>query len=171
MAQYNTRVNNLTKGLFAIYLAALCWILLFKLGVRFSYMAERRVNLIPFNGAARINGEMIMNVLIFVPLGMYTTILYQQWIFAKKLFFFFGSSLLFEAIQFIFRIGAFDITDIITNTIGGAFGLILFQAIGKLFSNTVKAQHFINIISVIGTVLLILILVLLKLNLLPVRYQ
>jgi glycopeptide antibiotics resistance protein len=171
MTLYNARSNNVTKLLFVIYLVALCWILLFKLGVRFSYMAERRVNLVPFNGRAVLHGEAIMNVVIFVPFGIYAGVLFQRWTFGKKLFFFFGISLLFEALQFIFKIGAFDVTDIITNTIGGALGLILFQAIGKLFSNTVKTQYFINITGVTGTVLLILILVLLKLNLLPVRYQ
>lgn len=171
MTQNHNKANNIIKLLFVIYLLALCWILLFKLGVRFSYMEERRVNLVPFNGRAVLHGEAIMNVVIFLPFGMYAGILFQRWTFGKKCFFFFISSFLFEALQFIFKTGAFDVTDIITNTIGGVLGLILFQSIGKLFSNTVKKQYFINIIAVTGTVLLIIMLVLLKLNLLPVRYQ
>ena len=78
---------------------------------------------------------------------------------------------MFEALQFIFRVGAFDITDIITNTLGGIIGLMIFKAIEKVFKNSVKAQKFINIIAAIGTVLMISLLLLLKMNMLPVRYQ
>ncbi|MFT3701706.1 MAG: VanZ family protein [Agriterribacter sp.] len=171
MAQDNTRINTVTKLLFVIYLLALCWILLFKLGVQFSYMEERRVNLIPFNGAARISGEVIMNIIIFVPLGIYVGVLFKRWISGTKIIFFFVSSFLFEAFQFIFKVGAFDITDIISNTLGGLTGLLIFQVISKLFSNTLKAQHFINIIAATGTVLMMTLLLLLKLNILPVKYR
>jgi len=171
MTQDNNRINNITKALLVIYLLALCWILLFKLGVRFSYMGERRVNLIPFNDAVILNGETIMNVVIFIPLGIYAGVLFKRWKFGKKIFFFFLTSFLFEALQFIAKIGAFDITDIIANTSGGFIGLMIFQAIVKLFRNTVKAQYFINIIAAAGTLLMIALLLLLKLNMLPVRYQ
>lgn len=76
-----------------------------------------------------------------------------------------------EGLQFIFRIGAFDITDIITNTTGGIFGFIMFYAIEKSFNNSVRTQKYINIIAAVGTLLIISVLVLLKLNMLPVRYQ
>ena len=89
-----TNEDLLTKGLFAIYLMALNWILLFKLGVRFTYMDERRVNLIPFNELISSNGhaglsEIIMNIVIFVPLGIYTGVLLKRWSFAGKIIFFF----------------------------------------------------------------------------------
>jgi glycopeptide antibiotics resistance protein len=38
-------------------------------------------------------------------------------------------------------VGAFDITDTITNTLGGIIGLMIFKAIGKVFNNSVKAQN------------------------------
>jgi glycopeptide antibiotics resistance protein len=172
---YNV-TNRLTTVLFIIYLIVLSWILLFKLGVRFSYMGNRSVNLIPFSEPLILNGkidvgEIILNVVIFVPLGIYAGILFEKWIFGKKLFFFFLISLIVEGLQFILAVGAFDITDIITNTLGGIIGLMIFAAIEKAFNNSVKAQKFINIIAAIGTVLIILFLVLLKMNMLPVRYQ
>jgi glycopeptide antibiotics resistance protein len=98
-------------------------------------------------------------------------ILFERWIFGKKLFFAFLISLIVEALQFILAVGAFDITDIITNTLGGIIGLLLFNAIEKRFNTRVKAQKFINITAAIGTALMILLLVLLKMNMLPVRYQ
>ncbi|MDQ2753086.1 MAG: VanZ family protein [Bacteroidota bacterium] len=167
--RYNI-TNKFTYVLFAIYLIALFWILLFKLGVHFSYMGKiRSINLIPFSEPLILNGktdfgEIILNILIFVPLGLYAGILFKQWSFGKKLFFFFLISLLIEGLQFILRLGASDVTDIITNTLGGIIGLMAFTAIEKVFKNSVKAQRFINIIAAIGSVLIILILVLLKVN-------
>ena len=168
--------NKLTNVLFAIYLIALLWILVFKLGVQFSYMANRSVNLIPFSQPLILNGrtdygEMILNVIIFVPLGIYAGILCSKWSFVKNIFFFFCISLSIESLQFIFRIGAFDITDIITNTLGGIIGLIIYKAILKIFKSNQKAQKFINIIAAIGTFVMTLLLLLLKLDLLPVRYK
>ena len=91
----NKKLNRLTYILLGVYLIAIVWILLFKLGVHFSNMGIRRsINLIPFSEPLILNGkldfgEMIMNVLIFVPLGIYAGILYKRWIIAKKLFLFF----------------------------------------------------------------------------------
>lgn len=172
----NSRSNKLTNALFIIYLIVLCWILLFKLGVRFSYMENRNVNFIPFGDSLGSNGkintgEIILNVLIFIPLGIYIGILFKRWTWIKHLLSFFLISLMFEGLQFILSIGAFDITDIITNTTGGIIGLIVFEVIEKLFNNSIKAQKFINIIAAIGTALMISLLLLLKLNMLPIRYQ
>lgn len=163
--------NRLTAVLFVIYLMAICWILLFKLGVRFSYMEKRHVNLIPFSEPSILSSENILNVVIFVPLGIYTGMLFERSTFGKKLLFFFLLSLIVEGLQYILGAGAFDVTDIITNTLGGIIGLTLFKAIEKAVNNSVKAQKFINIIAATGTILMILLLVLLKMNLLPVRYQ
>lgn len=172
----NSTANKLTNVLFIIYLVALLWILVLKLGVRFSYMGNRNVNLIPFSKPLILNGkidfsEMILNAVIFVPLGIYAGVLFKRSAFVKNVFLFFLISLMCEGLQFILRMGAFDITDIITNTFGGIIGLMIFKAIEKVFKNNVKAQKFINMIAVIGTALMILLLLLLKLNMLPIRYQ
>jgi len=78
----NNKQDKLTYVLFVVYLIALFWILLFKLGVHFSNMGiTRSINLIPFNDLLILNGKIdfggiIMNVLIFVPLGIYAGILF-----------------------------------------------------------------------------------------------
>ena len=167
----STVSNRLTTALFIIYLIAISWILLFKLGVRFSYMEKRSVSLIPFSETLIVNSENILNVVVFIPLGVYAGILFVRWIFGKTLLFFFLLSSIVEGLQYILRVGAFDVTDIITNTSGGIIGLILYNAIEKAVNNSVKAQQFINIIAAAGTVLMILLLGLLKMNMLPVRYQ
>lgn len=172
----NNGANRLTIALVIIYFIALCWILLFKLGVQFSYMENRSVNLIPFREPLFLNGKMaagetIMNIVIFVPLGIYAGLLFERLTFGKKLFFTFLISLAVEGLQYILAIGAFDVTDIINNTLGGLIGLLVFKGIQKLFHNNFKAQKFINLIAAIGTAVMILLLLLLKLNMLPLRYQ
>lgn len=171
MRSESSSANRLTNALFIIYLAALVWILVFKLGVRFSYMGSRRVNLIPFREPLTLSGEIVLNVLIFVPLGLYAGVLFQKWIFTKKILLFVLVSLLIEGLEYILSIGAFDSTDVITNTSGGIIGLMIFKVIESVSSNNFTAQKFINIIAGIGTVLMTLLLVLLKLNMLPVKYQ
>jgi len=173
----NNKLNKLTYVLFAVYLIALFWILVFKLGVHFSYMGnERSINLIPFSEPVILNGridfgEMIMNVLIFIPLGMYAGIIFKRWIIGKRLFLFFLISLIIEGFQFIMAIGAFDITDIINNTLGGIIGLMIYIGIEKVFKNSFKAQKFINLVATIGTISMILFLFLLKTNKLGITYQ
>jgi glycopeptide antibiotics resistance protein len=139
-------------------------------------MGTRKVNIIPFSEPSILNGktdpgEMILNVVIFVPLGIYAGMLFEKWTFGKKLLFFSFISFIVEGLQFILAVGASDITDIITNTIGAIIGLVIFKAIEKAFTNNVKAQKFINLIAAIGTVLMIVMLLLLKMNMLPVRFQ
>ncbi len=167
--------DKLTTVLILVYLAALYWILLFKLGVHFSYMENRRVNFIPFGDAFVSNGKIdiagvVLNVVIFAPLGIYTGVLFKRWAFLNKVLFFSLVSFMFEGLQFVFKIGAFDITDIVTNVLGGMIGLLIFRGIKKIFNNG-GTQRFINIIGTVGTILMISFLVLLKLNMLPIRYQ
>lgn len=172
----NSKADKLTSALLVVYLIVLIWILLFKLGVQFSYMGKRSVNLIPFGQSLTSNGkidfsEIILNVIIFVPLGVYAGVLFKRWSFKSRIFFILLIAFLIEVLQYILRVGAFDITDVITNSSGGLIGLIIFEANEKIFHNSVKSQKFINIIGVLGTVVMISLLLLLKLNMLPVRYQ
>ena len=173
----NSKINTLTAALFIIYLIALFWIIVLKLNVHFSYMGNmRRINLIPFSESLILNGkpdfgEIILNVLIFIPTGIYAGVLFKRWVIWKKLFLFCLISLICEGIQFIMALGVFDITDIINNTLGGIIGLMMYLGIEKAFKNSVKAQKFINLIALIGTISMILLLFLLKTNHLGIRYQ
>ncbi len=162
--------NGLTTVLFIIYLIALCWILLFKLGVEFSYMENRRVNLTPFEPIMDLR-EIISNVLIFVPLGIYTGALFERWNFLKWLLFVVLITGIVESLQYVLAIGTFDTTDLITNTFGGIIGLLVFIAIRMACRNHATAQRVINVFAVIGTVLMIGLLVALKMDMLPVKYR
>lgn len=147
------------------------WIILLKLGVQFSYVEERKINLIPFANGYYDKTETVLNVFIFIPLGNYAGILFRKRTFQFNLFFFFLISLMLEGLQYVFKFGTFDITDLLTNTSGGIIGYVLFCAFWKLNSNPLKTQNQINAIAAIGTFFIVLLLVLLKLNMLPIRYQ
>lgn len=165
----NTLTNKLTSLLLTIYSITLFWIIVLKLNISFSYKGTRNVNLIPFREPLLYNGrvdynEIILNILIFVPLGLYVGILFKNLSTAGKVFSFFMVSFCFEILQFILRIGAFDITDIINNTLGGIIGLLLLKGLMKVFNSPVKAQKLINIIATIGTILIVSTLLYLKTN-------
>ena len=73
--------NCLATILFLIYLALLVWIILFKLQFSISDLDKvRSINLIPFHydkkvGTAFHLTEVLENVLIFVPMGIYLQML------------------------------------------------------------------------------------------------
>lgn len=149
---------------FGIYLLLLCWLVLFKFAVRPSEIPRMRgLNLIPFHYGMETpfhRTEILYNVLVFVPAGVYFTAFLKD---KKKGFRGAGIlvtmvlSLLFETIQWIFAIGASDITDVITNTAGGAFGCLFFLGLGKLFP-----KNRMKVINVAGTVIEVLGIVMLS---------
>ena len=156
--QENSKANKLTKILFIIYMIALFWIIIFKFGVPFfglGYM--RKINLVLFKESLMVNGrldfsEIIMNAVIFTPLGVYSGILLKKWSTGKKILLYFLISLICEVSQFILGVGTSDITDIITNTLGGIIGSVIYKGIEKVSKDKVAAQKFINVIATIGTI-------------------
>lgn len=166
----NDKMNKLTNTLFIIYLIALFWIIIFKFNVQLPYMDNMRsVNLIPFSESVIINGkihftEIIMNIVIFIPLGIYAGVLFKRWAIGEKLFLFFLISFICEVFQFILAVGASDITDIISNTLGGVIGLLIYKGIEWISQDSIKSQKIINIIATMGTILIILLIFLLRIN-------
>lgn len=156
------RQETLIKGLLLIYLLALTWIILFKMQIPLSEIGKmdyRNLNLIPFRGSVIVNekielSEIILNVIAFIPYGVYVSMLKEDWSLLQKAVPIFATSFLYEALQYIFAIGASDITDLLGNTIGGLIGIILFSLLSKILKeNTIKV---ISILAVIGTVCMIL---------------
>ena len=117
----------------------------------------RGVNLIPFyydKGSPVHLREIIFNIIVFVLAGFYlTAMLYKKNLFLSILGII-GLSLLFEIIQYVYSIGASDITDLITNTLGGLCGMILFGALGK-----VTTKYRMTIINFLGGGVEILVIV------------
>ena len=128
--------------LFIFYLAALTWIILFKMATSYDTIDHgiRSLNLIPFKGAMITNGrinfsEMIDNILVFCPFGIYIGVLYRRWNLSEKVLAFFSVSLIYEVLQYIFAIGRSDITDVIMNTAGGIVGLVVYSLLNKICRN------------------------------------
>ncbi|MGC9934297.1 VanZ family protein [Priestia aryabhattai] len=167
MKKLKNNRNKITVGLFAIYLFALTWIIVFKMQFSLQELPDfRKINLIPFAGSAKVNNqiyfnEIIYNVLAFIPFGIYISMLKPNWSFLKKIAVIAGVSLLFEVLQFIFAIGASDITDLIGNTLGGIIGVGVYIVFCKLFST--KANKILNILTSLGVIFLVaLVLVLIS---------
>ncbi|BCN32706.1 VanZ family protein [Anaeromicropila herbilytica] len=166
MNEFN-RINKLTIILFIIYLIAIFEIIVFKLELPFSQVGQfRNINFIPFHESMIVNGqvnysEIIMNIIIFIPLGIYVEMIFSRWSTFHKVIISFLVSLMCEVLQYIFALGASDITDIINNTLGGIIGLLIIKVLIKLFNNRSKVYRFINVVATIGTVVMGLLLAIL----------
>ena len=111
--------------LFTIYLFLVIWIILFKLSVSIDQLPHfRSFNLIPFyypNKTGYQISEILDNVIIFIPFGLYLKTLNIN--SERTVFLGFLLSLSLELSQYIFCLGASDITDLITNTTGVHVGV------------------------------------------------
>ena len=122
----------------AVFLGFLFWVIVLKFGLSTLTLSGERtpVNLIPFGGSVISNGrigitEIIENVLIFIPFGICLSMLglpRSAWL---KIVCGLVLSILFEAIQYVFCAGSADITDVITNTLGAALGVLAYVPLGK----------------------------------------
>lgn len=72
-------------------------------------------------------GDMVLNVIAFVPFGVYLEMLFHDKSFFPKFISIASVSLAIEVLQFIFFLGSTDIVDFIANTLGGVIGLLLMK--------------------------------------------
>lgn len=138
---------------FSVYLFLLIWLVLFKLAMDLSMIPHfRSLNWIPFAQSVILNGkiylkEIFLNVLIFVPFGVYVQYFKSHESILKRIGYGFLLSLSLEACQFIFSIGASDITDLLSNTTGVILGVDLLSLVERLFKNkTIKIVNGIGLI-------------------------
>jgi glycopeptide antibiotics resistance protein len=134
---------------FSVYFLLLIWLVLFKFSTNLSELPNlRSINLIPFYYSQETSThlkEVLYNILVFVPLGVYIQILKADWSNAAKCLTVLGISFLFEVLQFIFAIGASDITDLMGNTFGGIIGILFCRILNKI-----TPKKFISIVNVSG---------------------
>lgn len=152
----------LSRVLLALYLVILIWLVLFKLQYNilsvFNYH-HRSLNLNPFAVPLKVNGginfgEIIDNVIIFIPFGLLLNVNFKKIGFIPKFAIILVFSITCELIQFIFAIGATDITDVITNTLGGFLGLELYSLSNKYINN----KKLDRVIISVGTLMIVLLL-------------
>jgi glycopeptide antibiotics resistance protein len=147
----------LYRGLLALNIVILIWLVLFKWTFHISSILNhqhRSLNLIPFAAPSMVHGainygEMIMNCVFFIPFGLLLSVNFKKIRFASKLAFIMGFSLTAELTQYIFAIGATDITDVITNTLGGLIGLLLYEVSNKY----IRSEKLDRIIIFLGSLL------------------
>lgn len=139
-------VKVLSWMLFIIYLIGMFYFLFFSEHYgRMGDMDEYRYNLKLFREIKRILShykilgfEFVLvnlfgNVLAFAPFGMFLPIVNKNDDkLLRVLMASFGFSLMVETIQLVYKIGCFDVDDMLLNTIGGVLGLFIFRGI-KLF--------------------------------------
>lgn len=149
-----SRVKLASKALLTLCILLLAWIILFKFSFDIAAVFDRHtrsLNLVPFAEYSRANWrEVLYNFLVFIPLGLLLGANFLRATFWQKLTFVFLFSLGAEVVQYVFEIGATDITDLIANTAGGFLGLLLYG-----WANQYVDHHRLNrFIVVSGAILL-----------------
>lgn len=154
---FEKKQKLITRILLGVYLIVLAWIILMKTELTFEGLNNiRDINLIPFDKLTIINGrtsyrEFYLNILVFAPFGLYISMLKPNWSFIKKIYPIILVSFLFETLQYVFAIGASDITDFIANVTGGLIGIIFYFIISKLSKDKQKLNKALNILASIAT--------------------
>ncbi|MDR0883869.1 MAG: VanZ family protein [Oscillospiraceae bacterium] len=148
--------------LFALYILLMIWIILLKRHFSFAGLVqERAINLVPFyyNDAGIVYGiqitELLANVAVFFPYGVYLATLKGKlkWGYVPAIIV--GTSFLFECLQWAFSIGVPDITDLITNTVGGLLGMAVWGLLYALCRNKEKRDWLIAALASAGTLALL----------------
>ena len=151
----NKKDRMFTIVLLCIYGLILVWIVLLKASspAELKYLpCARSLNLVPFHYDTEVNShlsETLLNVAVFVPLGLYLGMLGVRW--WKTILVGFAASVLFEAAQYAFSIGAADVTDLLTNTAGTAAGVGLYLLLRRVFKHTDRLHRVLNILFCVGT--------------------
>lgn len=98
------------------------------------------INLIPFRTILDyLNGDMIArafapsnligNIVLFLPLGVYITLLNPNKKISVNTCLIALISVIVEIAQYMFKVGVTDIDDVILNTVGGLIGILIFKVI------------------------------------------
>lgn len=123
---------------FAVYLALLTWVVLWKLEAPWIGDAAgltRPIKLVPFipsgDAGASTPAEMLINLVLFVPFGLFIGALAPKWSWWKAGAAALGVSLLLETVQHVISTGSFDTTDLIVNTAGALGGWAIFLAVRR----------------------------------------
>ena len=137
------------RVLFLIYLAGLCYFLFFAENYGRVFRRETyRYNLVPFKEIERfwkyrrelgIHSfyNLAGNILGFMPAGFFIPKLWKnQRGFFFTMFVTFEMSLLVEVLQLVFKVGSFDVDDLMLNTLGAVIGYLVF-----LICNAIRRMY------------------------------
>ena len=139
--------KTLLSVLFVVYLVLLTWTVVWKLAVPWVGEAvglPHPFKLVPFLPDGEAGGspplEVLANVALFVPFGVYLGLLAPTWRWWQMTLVFLGASLALEFVQHALATGSFDITDVIVNTAGGIAGLGLLAVARRRLQRSTMAR-------------------------------
>lgn len=140
--------------LFVLYFAVLFYFLFFSEEMGRTY-SERtyHYNLVPFKEIGRfiryrenLGMKVVVlniagNVMAFIPFGAFSPMFSKR---CRRLFYAllysFELTLLVELLQLIFKVGSFDVDDLLLNTLGGVIGFLIY-VIGIRIGNFVEKRR------------------------------
>ena len=74
--------------------------------------------------------QIILNILMFIPIGILGWLVFKKWVFVYSI----GFSLFIETLQLITKRGIFEFDDIFHNMLGATVGIILCAILSKLIN-------------------------------------
>lgn len=132
-----TTRRRLLVALFLTYLVLLTWAILWKFEVPGLGQGTRHLKLVPFvagEGYPESDPrEVLANVALFVPLGVYLRLLLTRWRWPLTILGGASLSIAFEGAQFVLELGRSDLTDVVSNTAGAFAGAVLAAVALALF--------------------------------------
>ncbi len=152
-------LNILLYAVLAFYLVGLFGLLFLK-ARDFS-----SVNLVPFYsiGSFLFSDDPLLrafsvlnvvgNIVLFVPLGLYLSLFIREKNIVKNVLWIIFISMSVEVLQFVFKVGATDIDDVILNGFGGFLGIIAYHILLKIIGNAQKVKLVITLSAPIAAVL------------------
>lgn len=152
---------------YIVYLLLLTWIIVFKFRLDFSSLDYiRSVNFIPFRGNWLVNGisETLVNLLLFIPVGVYVKLIFNDSKVLVQLVYIATISVLFEVLQYILCVGVSDITDVVMNLLGGIIGIIFISFVLNILLvhfDEVDVYKWLGYLSCVGVLLVFISLFLL----------
>ena len=162
---------NLSKILFALYLILLVWLVSLKCNMRititdtyyiFGNMSSaEKVRFAKQSFVALFNRDRwfvdvfeadqdALNVVAFIPFGIYASYFLDRFKLVKTVVLTALVSFCLECAQLISNIGCFEAMDILTNTLGGFFGYVIFKLIYK------DTEERIRVLKAVSCVMLII---------------
>ena len=116
----------------------LIWVIFLVLLFR-STMSERKHILTPFwsyhnflEGNGTLNPQVILNVLVFIPVGVLLGCAFERMRWWKATLIGAGLSIVIEVLQFVTRRGFAEFDDVFHNTLGCLFGFMLYASFAAL---------------------------------------
>lgn len=154
---------------FTFYAVFVTWNILFKYVLPTELFSGERyfarsLNLIPFHDLMEGNYNKLDiwgNILLFFPLGIYLKIwMRKKWY--CLLLPAFAASVAFETLQYVFAIGASDITDVIYNTFGCFIGIGSYNLLKCMMKKEERIRLLIAILSCLAMIFVFGIVILLS---------